>query len=121
MTQPSIVGDLGVPDLRDQDRLHPVWFAFRRQQFRRRIERARGRLQLLQHLHDAVELRSLETRPDFAGVLQAASPLRAEDQRTEVHPRAAGIRPAADDELVLFGELQFQPLRAAPSVAVRRP
>src|SRR5688572_32326885 len=45
----------------------------------------------------ALELRGLEAGADFAGVPQAVLVVRAEDQRSEMLTRAAGIRPADHD------------------------
>src|SRR5688572_12724801 len=69
----------------------------------------------------ALELRGLEAGADFAGVPQAVLVVRAEDQRSEMLTRAAGIRPADHDELILPGQLDLHPLGAALGRAIGRP
>src|SRR6185436_13563938 len=87
---------------------------------RLRIERACRRLDLLQHLHYALEFRRVESSSDLTRVPQRALVVRAEDQRSEMNSSAARIGPSDDDELVLLVQLVFHPLGAALRGAIRR-
>src|SRR5688572_5215403 len=90
-----------------------MWAPLGRQQFGHRVERARWRLDPLEHRHQSFELRALEAGAHFTAVLKPAGALGAEDQRSEMHACAARIGPAAHNELILLGELQLQPFGAA--------
>ncbi len=107
MSQLSIVGDLGVAHLRDQQRPHPVHGV---RQLGRRIEWAGRRFDALQQLEDAIELLAAEAGADVTDVAEAGplacSPAllvrsRPSSKRAEIFAGAFRRGPAADDEFVL--------------------
>src|SRR5205823_3201003 len=80
-------------------------------------ERRLGCLQLAQPGAEVAKRRRLVAGADLPGVPQPAVLVVADKQGTEVRPAAGGIGVTADDELLLPGALQLQPvLRAAGDV-----
>jgi len=81
---------------------------------RPRQRRALG-LEAVEPLAEPLERGLREARADASRVAQRAPLAHAEDQRAEAAARAAGIREARDDELLLLGAFDLEPIRRAPA------
>ena len=86
------------------------------------MKRRDGRGERFEELPEPIELGSGKAGADVAGVDEAIGRVvPSQDQRAEAVPRALGLGPAADDELILLVDFELEPFGTAPAVAVGRP
>src|SRR5581483_1466834 len=108
-------GPLGERDLRDEARLEPRDVAHARRVGEGR-RRARERPEALR---EARQRALVEPRADLADEAQLRAGVRAEEERAEMRPGAAGGGVAADHELLLLLDLDLEPAPRAARL-VRR-
>src|SRR5271166_645826 len=115
LTQPAVTGPLGKADLGHQ--LGPC--PMRAARDRSRVDEWRLRcLELAQARAKLSERLGAEARTHLPGIGESRPLVVAHEERAEVGPAAARIGVAADDELLLPGALELQPVpRAARRVA----
>ncbi len=115
LAQQAIARPLGEPDLHYELGLHPVGPLGR---FERVGKRARARRVPVQPRGHAVEFLLVESRADAPGPAELAALVVADEQRAEVVATVPRIGPSADDELLLFEELELAPRRAALAAVI---
>ena len=116
LAQATVGRPLGEANLTDELRPRPVCAARDRS---RVDERRLGRLERAYPCTEVAQRRRAVAGADLPGVTEPAVLVVADEQRTEVSAAARGLGEAADDELLLPGALQLQPILRA-TLAIRR-